>query len=65
MVSLQVIAQHGEQGDIPELELVRFREHLVKKSYNGHVTPVEFAEELEYLVNGLLGENIENEMVNK
>jgi hypothetical protein len=58
VVSLQVVDEHGEEGDVRVFDLVRLGEHLVEGAERGRVVPVELAEELEDLVDGLFGEDV-------
>jgi hypothetical protein len=59
-----LIHEHGE-GDVGLFDLSRLGEHPVEAAERERVVPVELAEELGDLVDGLCGENVADEVADE
>lgn len=65
IVPLQIICEHCQESDTAILDLPRLRENFVKGTLHERIVPVELSDESQDFVNGLLCENIIDEMTNE
>lgn len=65
VVALQVVSEHSQECNVAVLDLPRLRKDFVKSALDHGIVPIKFPYESEYLVDGLLCQNVVDDMANK